>query len=391
MSKLLTESSITDPDDTAALDKCIPTGEELDIHIGEAWKKGEQSTPDNFGMHSTISEEEKIQKVILEWSVQDKTVSDSSIARLLKKFREYYPSIPACPATLRGKSFAQIRYTAMNNGTYAHFPEWPENMSSYLESSAFKGEEVELILNIDGIPLFNDSRQHHAYPILVLPVWQPNKIFVAGLYVSETPETNKMPPVKQFLEQFAENLELLLNDGINVGGVKVNVSLSAIVCDSPARAELKGIVGHSGYNSCERCIQKGRYVNGHVILEKTDAPLRNNQSFIREEDASHHKLKVKESPFYPLGVDFVREFPLDYMHLVCLGVMRRLIMRWKSSKQKEIKRHLSVNATILFNHHVQEISQSLPSEFKRRLRGGLSAASSGRQLNLELFFCMLDF
>jgi hypothetical protein len=39
MSKLLTESSITDPDDTAAFDKCIPTGGELGIHIGKAWKK----------------------------------------------------------------------------------------------------------------------------------------------------------------------------------------------------------------------------------------------------------------------------------------------------------------------------------------------------------------
>jgi hypothetical protein len=86
-------------------------------------EKSEQSTPDNFGMHSTISKEENIQKVILEWSAQDKTVSDSFIARLLKKFREYYPFIPKCPATLRGKSFAQISYTAMSNGTYANFSE----------------------------------------------------------------------------------------------------------------------------------------------------------------------------------------------------------------------------------------------------------------------------
>jgi hypothetical protein len=66
-------------------------------------------------------------------------------------------------------------------------------------------------------------------------------------------------------------------------------------------------------------------------------------------------------------------------------------MRWKSSKQKEIKRHLSVNATILFNHHVQEISQSLPSEFKRRLHGGLSAAKFWKATEFRTFLLYVGF
>lgn len=364
-----------------------PLGEAgLSIPIVGALERSRPSEQDSsLNPHMALPDEEKIERVVTEWSTEDKTVSNSSITRLLKKFREYYPSIPKWYATLRRKSFGQIQYSSMRNGTYAHFPDWYQNMASYLEYTGFQSNEVEIIINIDGIPLFKDSRRYHAYPILVKPDWQPTKIFVAGLYVSETPDSNKMPAVKQFLCQFKEDLTLLQNRGISVGDVDVNVSICAIVCDAPARAELKGIVGHCSYNSCERCIQHGQYVNGHVVLQKTDAPLRNNQSFVTGKDASHHKQKAKESPLYSLGVDFVRDFPLDYMHLVCLGVMRRLMMRWKSSKQKEIKRHLSYNASILFNREIEKISSSLPSDFNRRLRGGLTSVKFWKASEFRTF------
>ena len=44
------------------------------------------------------------------------------------------------------------------------------------------------------------------------------------------------------------------------------------------------------------------------------------------EDDDHH---IIDCPLNPLPIGFVSQFALDYMHLACLGVMRRLLLYWK--------------------------------------------------------------
>jgi len=40
------------------------------------------------------------------------------------------------------------------------------------------------------------------------------------------------------------------------------------------------------------------------------------------------------SPFFELPVDVVRAFPLDYMYLCCLGVMRKLLLTWMRGRRE---------------------------------------------------------
>lgn len=56
-----------------------------------------------------------------------------------------------------------------------------------------------------------------------------------------------------FLYDFVTELKRL--DPRNGGNPerKCAVALRLMICDAPMRAQLKGIVGHSGYWSCERC------------------------------------------------------------------------------------------------------------------------------------------
>jgi hypothetical protein len=42
---------------------------------------------------------------------------------------------------------------------------------------------------------------------------------------------------------------------------RVGVKISAVICDAPARAMLKCCKGHTAFNSCERCVQKGHWTN----------------------------------------------------------------------------------------------------------------------------------
>ena len=58
-----------------------------------------------------------------------------------------------------------------------------------------------------------------------------------------------------------------------------------------------------------------------------NATLRTDASFDEMLDEDHH---LGPTPLAGKGLCLVSKFVLDYMHLVCLGVMRRLILLWMS-------------------------------------------------------------
>ena len=102
------------------------------------------------------------------------------------------------------------------------------------------------------------------------------------------------------------------------------VNIFAFVCDGPAREFSKSIKSHNAYYACERCIVHGRW-EGRVLFDDINCNLRTNQSFIKP----HHDHQIGKTPLIDSGIDCITQFPLDYMHLVCLGVMKRLLSFWK--------------------------------------------------------------
>jgi len=112
------------------------------------------------------------------------------------------------------------------------------------------------------------------------------------------------------------------------------------VCDAPMRAYLKCIKAHSGYQGCERCVDDGDYHGGHVCFLQTDSTLRSDNGFLNKSHADHHTgpISALESV---LNFPLVSGFVLDYMHLTCVGVMKRLLKRLQASGKHEPKCHLS--------------------------------------------------
>lgn len=106
-------------------------------------------------------------------------------------------------------------------------------------------------------------------------------------------------------------------------GKNYTVKIDAVICDAPARAFLKWLKTHNGYDSCERYVQHGEWL-GKIVLPDLSASLRSDQDFIDQADAKHHV----GSPFTQLECCMISGFPLDYMHLVCLGLVRRMIHLW---------------------------------------------------------------
>ncbi|EFX74904.1 hypothetical protein DAPPUDRAFT_56564, partial [Daphnia pulex] len=78
--------------------------------------------------------------------------------------------------------------------------------------------------------------------------------------------------------------------------------------------------GHTSFHGCERCNVVGRTKMKRRVFKSLNARLRTDASFRAERDKPHHK---ERTPLLNLGIDMVKCFPLDYMHLVCLGTFKR--------------------------------------------------------------------
>ena len=118
--------------------------------------------------------------------------------------------------------------------------------------------QLNLIINIDGIPLYHSSKINF-YPILGQIInWEDIRPFVISLYSGRS----KPPDLKTFLSPFLEEMKRHLEKrSFTVDGRSFHVISKNVICDAPARSFVKATIGHGGFHGCERCVQKGGKVD----------------------------------------------------------------------------------------------------------------------------------
>ena len=242
-------------------------------------------------------------------------------------------------------------------------------------------------INIDGLPLSRSSNNSF-WPILgkcVSPV--ASKVFIIGLYHGD----KKPSSVHEYLSLFIRDCLQASTEGLQVGEVKYDFEIHSIVCDAPARQFVKCIKPHTGYYACERCTVKGKHNEKKgVRFHEVNCPVRTNQSF-REKLHDVHHIGVEVSPFCDLDVDMIASFPLDYMHLVLLGVVRRFLKCWLglSLEKKKTFARLHRSSVSIMNCRQKKFSISVPFEFQRRPRS-FSFAGVFKATELRMFLCYLS-
>ncbi|XP_064470742.1 uncharacterized protein LOC135385384 [Ornithodoros turicata] len=176
--------------------------------------------------------------------------------------------------------------------------------------------------------------------------------------------TGKPPDLQAFLGPFIEEVQDLTRSGLHYKGRHISVKLSAIICDAVARSYLKCIKSHNGYYGCERCTQKGVHCENRLLFLDLDSALHTDASF-REQLCSLHHTGV--SPFLELDIDMIAVFPLDYMHLLCLGVMKRLMHIWTGRKYGRAK--LTTEQQCILSERLNSYRKDFPASFQRKPRG----------------------
>ncbi len=80
-------------------------------------------------------------------------------------------------------------------------------------------------------------------------------------------------------------------------------------------------------------------------------------------DVAHH---IGVSPFRNSPVGMVSQFPLDFMHLVCLGVVKRLLLLWLRGPLTQCRLGNRITTTI--SELLVGLQSHLPREFLRKGR-----------------------
>jgi hypothetical protein len=166
-----------------------------------------------------------------------------------------------------------------------------------------------------------------------------------------------------FLTDFVDEGHKLIKHDVVYNCFVIKLAFSAFVCDAPAHAFLKGTKGDTAYSVCERCCQTGVW-NGKMTYPEVNACKRMDIAFDEMQDPEHHNTR---SPLSDLGIGMVSQFVLDYMHLVCLGVVRRLIWLWQRGPVA-MKCRLGANCITSISDKLVSLRASMPREFARKPR-----------------------
>jgi hypothetical protein len=232
-----------------------------------------------------------------------------------------------------------------------HLHKYVANVTDHLH-------QLELSLNIDGLPLFKSSGTN-LWPILCAIHLEPAAVFPVAITSGKSKPTDL-----DFMNDTLEEMSRLIDNGITFNGKQISVSLRSIVCDAPARAMVLATKLFNGYYGCERCSQKGEWYGRVTYQDTENLVLRTNESFRLQTQKGHHQ---GLSPLTLLPtMDMVKDVSIDYMHQACLGTMRRLLVTWTSGSRAT---RLSAGQVAQISEKLVALRPSIPNCFVRKPRG----------------------
>ena len=180
-----------------------------------------------------------------------------------------------------------------------------------------------------------------------------------------SPGKRNLQILRNILDLFLEEIIQLQHQDLEFEGHLYKVEIASLVCDAPARQFLKAITGHVGYGGCERCNQEGVHDQVYHCMtfpELIDVSLRTDKSFRGKVHKNHHK---GTSPLLDLNINMISCFPLGYMHLVLLGVFKRLLTIWTGDwSKKHFKHKLGTWERAKLERRIHRIRLSYPEEFQ---------------------------
>ena len=320
------------------------------------------SESDVSDVSSLSSDDYALSDKLSVWAVNHNIPKDA-LSDLLHLLNPHVPGLPLDARTLlKSANASKYNLKVITHGSYCHFGVLngiKKLVDDGLEISSGSDDVkcLQLQVNVDGLPVYK-STNYQLWPILGMVVNTCDKMpFVIGMFGGY----KKPGSVLEYLHDFVEECHVLEENGILLGGDVYSFKIHSILCDAPARAFVRNTKGHNAYYGCDRCTQAGKWLN-KITYPEVSATKRTDASFRSKANEEHH---IGDSPLIGLSVDLISQLPLDYMHLVCLGVMRRLILAWLKGP---LNCRLPAKSVSDISERLGNFRSYVPSEFSRQPR-----------------------
>lgn len=252
--------------------------------------------------------------------------------------------------------------TVLKNGKLTYFgiqKKLQVQLKSGLKSNV---DKILLKVNIDGLPLFKSSSLEF-YPILaVCNECIDASPFAIALFCG----TGKPEPIEIFLTDFIKECKYLKLNGIQFEGNLYSFDIHYFICDAPARSYLRQTIGHTGKEACEKCTMIGQYKNYRINFSQEHFipfPPKLDSDFMLTEKPKYIK---GISPLLDLDIKMVKQFPLDPMHTIFLGVVKRLLLCYFFDKSSAFK--LSQNLKRILDERSTVLCGYITADFNRKCR-----------------------
>uniref|UniRef100_A0A182NN00 Uncharacterized protein n=1 Tax=Anopheles dirus TaxID=7168 RepID=A0A182NN00_9DIPT len=259
------------------------------------------------------------------WALKH-NASHASIDTILKVFKRANIKVPANAKTLlKTKRNASTEITEISGGQFWYHG-IKKSILNYFRSTKCLSRLLSLTFSVDGLPLHNNSTMQF-WPILFSIYEVPKApVMTAAIFCG----LKKPQSIEEYLRPMVEELNSLTSHGMTIHGESIAVKVRAIVADTPARAFIKGVTGHTGYGGCLKCTVHGKYhsTTRTVAFAGIHAPRRTDQGF-RENTYPGHRKTI--TPLLDLqNFDMIQDIIVaDELHILHLGVTKRLIVGWR--------------------------------------------------------------
>lgn len=179
----------------------------------------------------------ELREKLKDWALRN-NISQSSLKELLLILNESFGStisLPMDPRTIL-QTPLEVNIKNIKGGEYWHHG-IIQQLTKLLNNWVSLPSTIHLMFNFDGLPIFKSAKKEF-WPILAKVVEGDNDLFIIGIYYG----TGKPKKIEEYLSDFVTEMKMLLDIGICINDRKICVKIKCFVCDSPARAFIKGII-----------------------------------------------------------------------------------------------------------------------------------------------------
>jgi hypothetical protein len=346
------EYFITD-DDMIDPEKFLFDQDDLDFEEGEE-EEEEEGIDDKHLL-------QLLRDLVVKRRLRQRTVRD-----ILSIFRYCSISVPKTSYGLfnRGKT-TPILIKSINGGEYHHHG----IKKALLERNMKNLSDIDIIkidIGIDGIPLFSSSNSS-MWPILgrtTNTVYK--KPFVIGAFVGP----GKPKKVNEYLFDLVEEIKKINENGLTMAdGTIKQVEIQNFLCDSPGRSFATAVKSHAARQGCMNCEEPAVYNKEFkkMVYSTTAGIARTDESYAARKITEQH-LAEHQTPnshvLEKINIGMVSQFPTDIMHLVDLGVSKRMA----ALLYKENCLHLKRPFLSSVSNAYANLRFFIPSEFQRKTR-----------------------